>query len=48
MERLFITASSNNDLFFSIVSIPPIPAPKLTPTLVKSILESRIPECSID
>ena len=30
------------------VSIPPIPAPKLTPTFVKSMLESSIPEFSID
>ena len=40
--------SSNKTLFFSIVSMPPMPAPKLTPTFVKSRLESSIPEFSMD
>ena len=39
---------SKIDLFFSMVSIPPMPAPKFTPTLFRSVDELRIPESSMD
>ena len=47
-ETFLYPLSSNKVLFFSIVSIPPMPAPKLTPTFVKSRSDSSIPEFSMD